>query len=247
MHRREAVQKRNGFVLYEGASLYDSKPIVVIATGFAKDSSNEKTGALIQTWILRADEAPNIALRAGRDTSVCGTCPHRSRSSGGRGTCYVQMRAPCTVWKAYRRGTYPRATHTLELAALGAGRKLRLGSYGDPAAVPAHVWRAFTARAETHRGYSHGWRGAPELRELCMASADSVADVREAWADGWRTFRVAPFGDSRRERGEARCPASAEAGKRLQCAECPLRCSGAADRLPSIVIQAHGASKRRVA
>lgn len=241
------MPKSNGFVIYQGPSQYDSAPIVVIATGFALASANPKTGALIQTWILRADVPPLQALREGSDSTICGTCPHRSRAGGGSGACYVQVgKAPRTVWDTWKRGSYPNASGFLSLAYLGKGRAIRLGSYGDPAAVPAWVLRALTAYALTHRGYTHGWRSAPELRELCMASVDSTAEAAEARALGWRTFRVAPFGDAMRERGEARCPASAEAGKSVTCDTCSLRCNGATEALPSIVIQAHGATKRAV-
>ena len=41
----------NGYILYEGQSMIDGQDIVVIATGFDKDSKNSKTGDMIQTWI----------------------------------------------------------------------------------------------------------------------------------------------------------------------------------------------------
>jgi hypothetical protein len=253
------MPRPNGYVVYEGPSLYDGTPIVVVVTGFAgKASANRKTGALLQSWILRADIDPIAALRAGTDTAVCGTCPHRSKASGGSGGCYVNVgQAPLAVWRAWKRGIYPRVSDPRELAALVAGRPLRLGSYGDPAAVPVAVWQALGSGAAFRTGYTHGWRTAdPALRALCMASADSIADAREAQALGYRTFRVAPFGDAHRERGEARCPASAEAGYRTTCSGCPLArsvngaavpgCGGASVTGPNVVIQAHGASKARV-
>ena len=57
---------------------------------------------------------------------------------------------------------------------------------------------------------------------------------------GWRTFRVSldPERDPLRK-GEALCPASAEAGKKLTCAQC-LACGGADGRRSSIYIPAHG-------
>lgn len=48
----------NGFVLYEGPSVLDGAPIVAIATMSTK---NAKTGAMVQTWILRANMAPLAA------------------------------------------------------------------------------------------------------------------------------------------------------------------------------------------
>jgi hypothetical protein len=116
---------------------------------------------------------------------------------------------------------------------------VRLGTYGDPAAVPVHVWQTLTYAAKGHTGYTHRWRKAPALRTLCMASVDSVAEAREAHALGWRYFRVAMPSDLARLDIEARCPASAEAGKKLTCAQC-MACAGANGRRGSIVIQAHG-------
>jgi hypothetical protein len=48
----------NGIVIYRGPSILDGSPIVVIATGLGSGSSNRKTGALVQTWILRDDVSP---------------------------------------------------------------------------------------------------------------------------------------------------------------------------------------------
>jgi hypothetical protein len=70
-------------------------------------------------------------------------------------------------------------------------------------------------------------------------AADSEADATAAHALGWRTFRVAMPGDLARMPVESICPASAEAGKKLTCAQC-LACSGATGRRGSIVIAAHG-------
>ena len=44
-------------ILYEGPSLIDDTPIVVIAI----EDSNPKTGRMLFTWILRQDRAPEVA------------------------------------------------------------------------------------------------------------------------------------------------------------------------------------------
>jgi hypothetical protein len=245
--------KANGAVLWRGASLIDGAPLVVIAVGLANASSNRKTGAMVQTYILRADIDPVAAVRTRADVSICGQCPHRGDPGQARGrTCYVNIgQGPLGVWRAWKRGAYSaaivsNATNEIdtfafaELGHLGAGRLVRLGTYGDPAAVPTRVWSALTSAAVGHTGYTHQWRACdPMLKRLCMASADSVADAQEAQAAGWRTFRVAMPCDAPRESNEAVCPASAEAGKKLTCAQC-LACAGANGRRGSIVIQAHG-------
>lgn len=232
--------KTNGLVLYRGPSLIDGAPIVVIASGLATGSTNSKTGAMVQTYILRDDVAPTDAIKTGADVSICGTCPHRGDGTGKGRTCYVNVgQGPLAVWRAFHRGAYPVASAD-DIAAAGRGRIVRLGTYGDPAAVPVHVWQALTSQAIGHTGYTHQWRTSDALRGLCMASADSVADAVEARAAGWRTFRVAMPCDEPRINGEAMCPASAEAGRKLTCADCRA-CGGAGTgRRGSIVIQAHG-------
>jgi hypothetical protein len=69
--------EHQGIVIWEGPSRLDGAPIVAIATGLARSSSNEKTGPMVQTWILRQDQAPHVAQRTGADESVCGNCPLR--------------------------------------------------------------------------------------------------------------------------------------------------------------------------
>ena len=58
----------NGYILWEGASLIDGAPIVVIATGFASRSTNRKTGGMVQTYILRRDIDPVSAVQSGELT-----------------------------------------------------------------------------------------------------------------------------------------------------------------------------------
>ena len=239
----------NGAVLYTGPSLLDGAPIVVIATGLEDASSNRKTGAMVQTYILRQDVSPTEAVKSGADESICGDCVHRGRPLSGRlepgqvisramegRTCYVNVgQGPLGVWRAWQRGIYTTGIPDC------TGKLVRLGTYGDPAAVPVTVWldllRGVPAKNRT--GYTHQWRRAPQLRTLCMASADSIADAEAAEAAGWRTFRVAKPCDPLARPNEAVCPASAEAGKKLTCATC-MACNGAQGRRGSIVIQAHG-------
>lgn len=235
-----SAAKRNGLVLYRGPSRIDGQPLIVIATGLRDRSANRKTGAMVQTYILRADMAPTDAVKRGADVSICGDCPHRGAGTGKARTCYVNVcQGPQAVWRTAARSGYPDAQSSADIAAAGAGRVVRLGTYGDPAAVPAYVWDLLVSQSVAHTGYTHQWRKAPLLRTLCMASADSVADAAEAQAAGWRTFRVAMPCDEPRTSTEAVCPASAEAGRKLVCADC-LACGGADGRRGSIVIRAHG-------
>lgn len=239
----------NGYVLWQGASLLDGSPIAAIAVGTATDSTNSKTGAMLQTYIIRTDINPVEALRTGDDAAVCGDCKHRPILGGA---CYVNVgQGPRAVFVALQRGNYPRAD---DITAIGAGRIVRLGTYGDPAAVPAWVWEQLTARAAGHTGYSHQWANPalPQahrdaIARLCMASADTPEERAAALAAGMRTFRVRTA-DAPIEPGEFVCPASAEAGKRRVCATCKA-CDGTARDIgqASPVIIAHGSKASRLA
>lgn len=224
--------------IYSGPSQLDGQPIVALATGLTRKSANSKTGPMLQAYILRADEHPVHAVRTGADASVCGDCPLRPALANGGPQCYVNKGfGPAATYRAEHVDIDP-----IELGARARVRKLpiRLGAYGDPAAVPAIVWRELV-QDNRWTGYTHQWRSAFDLRDLCMASVGSEAEAAEAHAAGWRTFRVRRPGDALMP-GEIACPASAEAGKRTTCAQCGL-CDGkrgANDRRKSIAIVDHG-------
>ena len=233
-----------GLVLYDGPSLLDGKPIVVVLTGFAK-SRNLKTGAMLQTYIIRSDVHPVEAMLSGEDYSICGDCKHRG--IGKKRTCYVYVgQGPSKVYYAYKRGRY---TRLADLEGTGAdfhslmkGKVVRIGAYGDPAAVPTEVWRNLLRNSAGWTGYTHQWREkiASGLRPFVMASADSEQEALTARSTGWRTFRVAMPKDIPKMLGESICPASAEAGRKLTCVDCQA-CDGAeTGKKGSIVIQAHG-------
>lgn len=249
------MAKALGYVVYEGPSAIDGSPIAVILTGFASASMNRKTGGMIQSYIIRTDRAPTVAINEGRDGAICGSCPLRSVAGGGSGACYVNVgHGPLAVFNAYHRGRYKQVSPnraSFEIAE--TGRSFRMGTYGDPGAVPnaGAFWREIIGRMspnQGHTGYTHRWRDTgADLRGICMASVDSVGDLVEARNAGWATFRVAAVGMRARVRGEAQCPASAEAGKRVTCETCPIKCDGSrSDALFGRVIQAHGTTAKRV-
>ena len=229
-------RKPNGAVIYHGPSILDGEDIVVIVTGLRTNSANSKTGAMLQTWIMRADMEPAAALDNGADSSVCGDCIHRSKS------CYVIVeRAPLQVYRAWKRGSYHDWTKAFPHRAL-RGKRVRVGSYGDPAAVPFNTWRrVFSQRLAGWTGYTHQWMDPAfrRFRNYLMASVDTVEETLEAWNQGWRTFRVRHDGDDVIKGEEVTCPASEEAGKRTNCANCIL-CSGNRTLAKSVVIKAHG-------
>lgn len=231
-------------VIYDGPSLFTGQPIVAILTGIDKASKNDKTGDMLQSWILAKDEAPNVLVREGRDEVICGDC----RFSSGRG-CYVRTgEAPLSVWRAYHRGAYDAIPGDLAaIATVGSGRAVRIGSYGDPAAVPVEIWESLASMARMHTGYSHAWRRLSDRRwrKLVMASVELPEDALRASLLGWRTFRVSDEAD--RLSCEMTCPASKEAGKRLSCESCHS-CDGtetAGLSRKNVHIMLHGATSKR--
>lgn len=241
---KASKQARAG-IIYQGPSAIDGAPIVAIAIA---QSSNSKTGDMVQTYIIRADVDPVSAVRTLADVSICGTCKHRGRIGFADRSCYVNVgQGPGAVFRALIRGRYPTLNED-QTRAIGAGRMVRLGTYGDPHAVPIAVWRALVADAIGHTGYTHAWRdpAAQALRELCMASADTDDERAHAQALGWRTFRVRMPNEPMAQR-EFACPASAEMGHRVTCAECGACNGNATGRRGSPVIIAHGAFARRFA
>ena len=235
-------------LVWSGISQLDGvTPIIVLATYVprlnsrgGKGSSNEKTGEMIQTYILEADTAPLDVIREGRDRSICGTCPHRSKQSGGSGACYVNVgQGPRSTWAAHQRnGSVPFDVERFR------GRRVRFGSYGDPAAVPFEVWESIAEVAEAVTGYTHQWRTADtRFARYCMASADSIEEGVQARRMGYRNFIVRPIG-SEKPKGAIVCPASVEAGKKTVCASC-LMCGGtSSSQQRDITIMAHGAAKK---
>jgi hypothetical protein len=222
-----------GFILYDGPSEIDGQPIVCIATDPDQSRLNAKTQRVVQTYILRADVGPIEAIRTGDDISICGDCTHRG--AGGERSCYVQVwSAPRNVWLAYRRGKYDGIVEDL------SGLIVRLGAYGDPAAVPISVWKRWLGNV-TPIGYTHQWRD-PRFNDLarwCMASCDNEEDYAEAKRLGWRTFRVRNADEPTYAR-EIKCPASAEMGKKTNCAECRACGGWSAKAACDITIVAHG-------
>jgi len=242
------MPRPSGFVFYRGPSMLDGKPIVAILTGLKKRSRNGKTGSgLFQTWIMRADMDPLRAVRLGHDESICGGCRHRGkivRARSGRRknvgrSCYVRLdTAPLNIFNTWKRGRYPELS-PLEANAMILGELVRGGSYGDPAAVPYHVWRILLAGLESGTAYTHQWRHFPELAAFAMASVDSIAERLEAKALGFRTFRVRAEGEPVELR-ESVCPASKEANYRTTCDLCRACGGHAAKARADIVINAHG-------
>ena len=169
---------------------------------------------------------PRDASKTGADFSICGDCPMRgeptndpTRKIAKKRKCYVNIaQGVLIVYKAFIDGVYQEG----DPREMGRGRFVRVGTYGDPAAVPAHIWDELLAECETWTAYTHQ---RPWRPDIAMQSVDSHAQAVAHWEVGNRTFRViADLGQLDHKR-EALCPASKEAGRRVQCTACKF-CKG---------------------
>lgn len=149
------------------------------------------------------------------------------KNHGSKKGCYVTtFQAPLGIYRGYHRGIYldPSAEVRADALDIIRAQGIRWGAYGDPAALPLDVIKAWTPEGARWTGYSHQWRTAPEgFSDYLMASADSLDDAIEAHSRGWRTFRVDD--EANPLDGEISCPASDEAGKLTDCRTCGL-CNG---------------------
>jgi hypothetical protein len=230
-----------GYVIYKGPSKIDGNPIVVIA--IVSKSKNSKTGNMVQTYIL-ADNglSPLESAMRGYDKSICGNCIHRRYEN--KGACYVNLgQGPSNIMKAYLNGRYPESLESAKNAV--KGRTVRIGSYGDGAAVPLYVWTELLTFADGHTGYTHQWQNEEkrEYLNILMASVDNNAEWLKARHKGFRTFRVRKDTD-KLNKGEFICPASKE--KELtHCVKCQACNGGINSNKGNPVIIVHGTLKKR--
>ena len=250
--------KPRSSIIYNGPSLIDGSPIVCIAI---IGSSNIKTGAgnrnMLQTYIIRSDMSPMEASKTGLDYAICGNCVHRGTPTDNpdkkqalNRSCYVTLyQGPTMVYKTFKRGGYPTATPE-QIRAIGAGQAVRMGSYGDPAAVPQHVWNMLLEHSAGHTGYSHQSKlpGVVVDYSRVMVSVESKASAQGYHLNGKRTFRVIPVATWKEQgkqallKSEILCPASVEAGNKSTCIDCGL-CKGSSIKGKSIAIVSHGTGR----
>ena len=221
--------KPTGGTLYHGPSAINGADIVAVVT---YDSGNPKTGDMAQLWILDAgDTKPSDLVKQGRDQAVCGDCAF----AGGKG-CYVNTgQAPNAVYRTWQAGKYPEGVENRRKA-------IRLGAYGDPAALPYDDVAALLDGYHGWTGYTHQWKTCDQrFSGILMASVDNEAEYDQALRMGWRAARV---GTTATLAGEIICPATAEGGYRTTCENCKL-CSGTATRAKNILFPAHGSKKAK--
>lgn len=204
-------------LVYEGPSELDGKPIALILTN---NSINRKTGTMVQSWII-----PTSVDLMKDDSSVCGDCSIHE-------ACYVtKVFAPNNVQKTYKAGKYAK------LKSSDIGHEiLRIGAWGDPAAIPVDIWLRLLRRTNLigkHTGYTHQWRTCdPLFATFCMASVETLEDAKLAQAMGYKTFRVKDVNEPKQP-NETMC-LNQTIG--ITCKQCLLCNTTSGD----VVIDAHG-------
>lgn len=223
----------DNYVVWKGASQIDGEPIYLILTGITRPSQNRKTGSMIQSYILKEGILPTEYRKQGAN-AICGSCPIKS-------ACYVGDHYLNNVYD----GSY-RDIDKLPLAML-RGKPLRLGAYGDPAAVPVRIWKRLLRWATGgFTGYTHGWRWCDyELSNYCLASVESKEIMEYAWSLGWKTYRIG-LPDESPTQNEIYCP-HYSSEPTIQCIQCQL-CSGLGlDSKKGIFVPVHGGEGKKKA
>lgn len=229
------MTKERGYVLWE------EFPRVAVAV---LNSTNAKTGNMIQVYILDSTQHPVEAVQNGTDDVICGDCPLRS----GNGCYVIVLQGPSQVWKQYHAGKYPvfnrfDNNHVNNFR----GRSIRWGAYGDPVYIPYETIVFFNSLVENWTGYTHQWdKCDPIFANVFMASIDKLWQVELASSKGYRWFRAET--DYMKQPDEIYCPASPEGGNKSHCVSCGL-CNGSRgsnDPRKNIVIKPHGAKKNKL-
>ena len=232
---KNTVKAESGYIVYQGLSRFDQKPIVAIVT---INTSNEKTGNMAQLWILRSDIEPHQAIKTGEDQSICGGCVHRHYTGGA---CYVTVhQAPLSVYRAYKRGNY-RSIDSTEYKSLFSSKGLRFGAYGDPAMLPIEITRDLSLSALFTTGYSHQWKikRLQDTLEYVQASVDNLKEYMQVKQikPNAKSFRVVK-NQTDLMPDEIECLADSHG---LSCAQCK-KCDG---KTQDIAIMVHGAKSSK--
>jgi hypothetical protein len=208
-------------------------PIMVLASkAKTPKAANGKTGDMWQFYIIREDIKPTDAIANGLDAAICGSCIHRGVNGK---TCYTYGTTAVAANGMYRAH---HAGKSLPFdPSMVTGDPVRLGAYGDPAAVPVEVWLPIIAASSGHTAYTHQWDNPAidaRFRAICQASADNPDETVAANAAGYRAYTVMPVGTTKVP-GAVPCPSP-----RISCADC-LKCSGTGlGRKGNVWIEAHG-------
>jgi hypothetical protein len=209
-----------------------------VITGFKAKSVNRKTGEMIQTYLLDKETLTTEPKVFG---AKCAGCPMVSK-------CYVsndKMSVRRTVKKLLNGEACSYKFSTLdEVLPLLRGERVRLGTYGDPSALPLHDLQKICKTSDGWTGYTHFFREIDSDYSLyLMASVESLEGELLAHSLGYLTFRVLLKEDENLEvtKKSIQC-LNVENDKTLvslQCVDC-LICSGTKGRgKKSVYIEEH--------
>lgn len=186
-------------------------------------SSNRKTGDMIQTYLLDRETLTSEPSVFG---AKCSACPMVNK-------CYVSrdkmsVRSALARLLGEERTSYAHAT-LADVLPLLRGRKVRLGTYGDPSALPLADLKAIVNSAQGHTGYTHFWREIDtEYSAYLMASVEDSSAELLAQGLGYRSFRVITQETTERDVSSVAVEClNSSVG--LTCADC-LLCSGTSGR-----------------
>ena len=126
-----------GVILRIGPSDLTNDTIATIAIF---NSTNRKTGDMIQIYYLPVNIPPTEAVKTGADASVCGNCNlrHLLAKQQNIKPCYVKkFHGPSAVYRSCKAGRYPHLKKMKPRLWQGvlqvlATKPVRLGAYGDP-------------------------------------------------------------------------------------------------------------------
>jgi len=226
------MKNETGYILYRGMT--NGKSFVAIAT---LESSNVKTGNMVQIWFLLEHTSPIDGVKSGLDAStICKDCPFAS----GNG-CYVEIgRAPSMVWKKFKACGYSELNPS-DYSRVFSGRKIRFGAYGNPSLLPISIVKAIASVSSGYTGYFHDWKSNPyasEYAKYFMASTETESSYRLAMSLNYRVFHASPV----KPEGMQECLNTLQD---TTCIKCNL-CNGLTkSRAPSIWINPHGAGKNK--
>jgi len=209
-----------------------------VITGFKTKSNNRKTGEMVQTYLL--DKA-TLTSEPKVFGAKCAACPMVSK-------CYVnhdKMSVRRTIKKLLNgENTSYKFSSLDEVLPLLRGERVRLGTYGDPSALPLEDMKKICETSDGWTGYTHFFKEIDSNYSLyLMASVESLGGELLAHTLGYLTFRVLLKEDETLEVGAKSIQCLNVPNDKtlvsLQCVDC-LLCSGTSGRgKKSVYIEEH--------
>ncbi len=215
--------------LWKGLSQYTDNPIEAFIT---LKSTNTKTGDIPQITILPMDVKPTDALKTGQDEDVCGNCPLRPKLFNSD-----THDKPCYVNCGFAPNAIARSKTIIDFQTKSIFDIIRIGAYGDSAAVEKKALLKMVSLAKKVLNYTHAWADKKfnYLKAFSMASVHSLEEKLQANKLGFRTFRTVKYACSKLDPDEIVCP---NFTRSIICKACKL-CIGNQIQAKNIVIPSH--------